>query len=79
MQFNLISIIPTTISMTLLTKIGVLSILGLFTIFLIVVVRQIQSLNIIVTENIYGGLLQFISILLLITSILLFVAAWMLL
>lgn len=56
-------------------KIGILAIIVLFVLFLIVVFRQVLSLNSIVIQSVFGGTLAFIAILLIIAGISLFVAA----
>lgn len=56
-------------------KLGILSLIVLFVVFLFVVRRQVISLNKIVIESFFGGFLSVISLLLLLLGISLFFAA----
>lgn len=64
--------IITSLHLTSLFKVGILIALAAFLIFLIVVYKQVDSMNKIVTQTLWGKLLQFLAFLLLLAVLALF-------
>lgn len=56
-------------------KIVVLLLLGGYLVFLIIIARQVHLMNQIFTQNVYGSLLQFLAILLILATIVLSVVS----
>lgn len=70
---NLNPSIPTiTNSVSLIFKIGILSIIFLFLIFLLVVLKQLRAMNIEVSQPELFPILQFLNLLLILATIFLF-------
>jgi hypothetical protein len=56
-------------------KVGLLAVLFLFVVFLFVVWKQVRSMNQIITQTFFGGVLNIVAIILLFFGISLFVIA----
>lgn len=61
--------------LAIILKVGLLLVMFLFVIFLLVVVRQVRSMNSIITQTFFGRILNAIAVLLLLFGISLFAVA----